>query len=57
MRGPWEKIGILPCLIWAVKDFVHYQFILVGVGVLSVVWSTKKVIGASEAYNQRRRDS
>lgn len=37
----WEKIGILPRLIRAVKDIVHYQFILVGVGVLSVAWSTK----------------
>jgi hypothetical protein len=37
-----EKIRILPCPMWAVKDFVHYQFILVGVGDLSVAWSTKK---------------
>jgi hypothetical protein len=31
-----KKIGILPYLIWAVKAFVHYRFIVVGVGVPSV---------------------
>ena len=49
-----KKIGILPYLIWAVKDFVHYRFIVVGVGVPSVACPTKKCLELLKlTWNQR----